>query len=409
MAIAHQLDPVFREKQEIVHPSSIALKEGLSYVAQGRLAEGLEALRHAREQLTTQEAPLGDMLDALQEIMASFLQAERLLNEAGRRLAEARLTWQSQLGTLSFLLQPHVQLSLSTPAVEPLAMVTPVPLEAHPQHTACGERPIVSALSSDPPPLYITCFGHFTVSRFHVGGPSVQLCRNARGQLVFRYLLTRPGHQASVDMLLADLWPDEEPETARHKLQIAVSALRCALNEGQAQPPGGGYILYKERSYILNPAVAFNSDVADLLHLFEVGNRAGDSGITSDCYQRACRLYSGPFLVEDLYAEWSFLQREELARTYRTMCSWLAEHRLREGDCEEALSWCRRLLQLDRYDEETYCKIMRAYAGAGRRTEALRCYQQCRRLLLEELHIEPMPETQALIQAILDGRYPPDA
>ncbi|MGH8059725.1 MAG: AfsR/SARP family transcriptional regulator [Candidatus Entotheonellia bacterium] len=45
--------------------------------------------------------------------------------------------------------------------------------------------------------------------------------------------------------------------------------------------------------------------------------------------------------------------------------------------------------------------LMRAYAAAGNRAEALRTYEQCRTLLTEEVGINPSPETHGLYLHLL--------
>jgi DNA-binding SARP family transcriptional activator len=276
-----------------------------------------------------------------------------------------------------------------------------IPLQTHPRYLSSSSPSLSEAgPASTLPPLYITCFGRFTVRRRDAEGPLVELCHNTKGQAILRYLLAQPQQQASVDTLMAELWSEEEREASRHKLQIAVSALRASLNGEQPQP-GGGYILYKGQSYLLNPAVSFWTDVSEFRRLFAAGNQARDQVERARCYEEACKLYRGPFLVEDLYAEWSFLPREELAQTYRRMCAWLADYELQEGRSETALAWIRLLLTLDRFDEEAYRKLMRAHGVSGRRSEVVRCYEQCRQLLREELGIEPLPETQQLFEEIM--------
>jgi DNA-binding SARP family transcriptional activator len=46
---------------------------------------------------------------------------------------------------------------------------------------------------------------------------------------------------------------------------------------------------------------------------------------------------------------------------------------------------------------------MRLLAGSGQRGAALAQYETCRRVLAEELGVEPGPETTALYERIRDG------
>src|SRR5205085_7533433 len=74
--------------------------------------------------------------------------------------------------------------------------------------------------------LRIVCFGRFEVWRQH---ERVELCRNRNGQAIMRYLAGHARHRETVDALADAFWPDDEPDVARHKLQVAVSALRHSL------------------------------------------------------------------------------------------------------------------------------------------------------------------------------------
>jgi DNA-binding SARP family transcriptional activator len=379
------------------------LEQGLSCLMQSRLFEGLDLLRQARDQLSVGQELLGGMLDAIQEAAAGYLRAEQMLHEASRRFADADRERQSHLATLIAFLRTAQSPSLAPISVDFSARSVlsdlsgaPVSLRNMPSLV-----PLPSAEPDALPALYINCFGHFAVRRFDISGSPVELCRNLKGQAILRYLVTRPDHQASMDILMTDLWPEEDAEVARHKLQVAVSALRCSLNREYVQTSGGGYILCKDHVYQLNPAVEIHTDIAEFLALYQEGCRARSLVEAALCYERACRLCSGPFLTEDLYAEWSFLLREELTKAHLTMCSKLAEYNLERGNYEAAIAWAQAILKIDRCDEDAYQLLMRAYAASGRRSEALRRYQQCQQALAEELGVSPMPETQQLLQTIL--------
>jgi DNA-binding SARP family transcriptional activator len=50
---------------------------------------------------------------------------------------------------------------------------------------------------------------------------------------------------------------------------------------------------------------------------------------------------------------------------------------------------------------------MLAYIAQGRRSDALRQYQLCARILAEELGAQQMPETITMFQAILNNEHVP--
>jgi DNA-binding SARP family transcriptional activator len=63
----------------------------------------------------------------------------------------------------------------------------------------------------------------------------------------------------------------------------------------------------------------------------------------------------------------------------------------------------RELVAIDPLAEAGHRRLMRVYARAGRRGHALRQFLECRRLLVDELGVEPDTETAALHAAILAG------
>ena len=250
------------------------------------------------------------------------------------------------------------------------------------------------------PPLRITCFGRFEVWR---GGEQVDLCQNRNGQAVLRYLIASPRRRASMDVLMEALWPEDEPGVARHKLHVAVSALRRALNNGFDCPKGSGYLLYDGGTYRLNPAVEVTVDADELMALFRAGQRASGAE-TVPYYEAACALYRGPFLPDDVYADWSAMRAEQLEQAYLAMCASLAGHCLEAGRYDAAVGWASACLEGNRCDEAAYRLLMRAHAAAGRRAEAMRQYRRCERVLADELGVQPLPETTALAETIAGAR-----
>ena len=386
------------------------LERGLSCFEQGHYAEGAAFFRLAREQLFPDQVQLATALDGLNKAIASYLHAQHALHEASKSFAESDTEQQAQIEALKKLLPTLTEDIL--PASSSGTQLRKNPgrnqsLRLLRLSTSTAEHSEKHQTSSPEdrntlPALYITCFGRFEVRRSDPCSPPIELCNNLKGQAILRYLIAQPKRRETVDMLMAALWPEELTEAVQHKLRIAISALRCSLNSNFASEPGRGYILCKGHVYQLNPSVQLHSDVDDFLALYRAGCEAGSSAAVT-LYEKACHMYTGPFLAEDLYAEWSFIQREELSKVYVVMCDRLAEFNLETGCYEAAAKWASAILKVDRCDEQAHRQLIRAYAAQGRRSEALRQYQQCQRVLGEELGVQPMPETQHLLQMLLKG------
>ncbi|SRR6266566_31383 len=392
--------------------SSVSLAEqGLNCIEQKHYVEGAAFFRLAREHLCPDQVQLSTTLDALNKTIMSYMHAQQALHEASKRFAEFDTEQQAQIEALKKLLPIVVedtlpasstgtQLRKNSGGNQSLRLLR---LPASTIELSERHQPSSPEDQNTFPALHITCFGRFEIRRSDPASHPINLCNNLKGQMILRYLITQPRHRETVDKLMTALWPEEDPEVAERKLRVAISALRCSLNRDFVSEPGGGYILCKDHAYQLNPSVQLHTDVDEFHALYQAGQKASDSKTRNSYYEKACQLYSGPFLVEDVYAEWSYLQREELMKTYVIMCDKLAEYYLQSQSYEAAEQWASAILQVDRCDEEAHRQLIRAYAAEGRRSEALRQYQQCQRVLSKELGIEPAPETQKLFQMLLKG------
>lgn len=397
-------------------PSSTFLQQGLESLRQGKDAEGIALCLLARERFTPEQAEIAGILDVFLASYTRYWQAQQSFHEAGRRFVEAEAEWQrvrqSVEGVLPALREesPHIVLPYERqPAPDEQNGHSARQGMGYAAYQGAQQYPAVTQStdceSEGLPALSITMFGCFTVRR---QGQPLALCQNRNGQAILRYLAAQANHRASRDSLMGLLWPEDDPDTARHKVQVAISALRHSLNHGLRCPSGKGYILYETGNYQLNPSVSIISDVEQFIALYQYGRRSnGETTITH--FEQACRLYVGPFLVEDLYADWSIARREQVCHYFLTMCHALAAHYMQKGHYEQAEHWTRTILHENRCDEEAHRQLIQVYLAQGRRSDAVKQFQVCARILAEELGVQPMNETQALLRdALLDEQAQQD-
>ena len=397
------------------------LESGFLCVRQGRYVEGLSFFTLARERLSPDQEHLAAVLDAFIQSHKTYLRAQEELLRASKRFARADAEQQVQIAALENLLSilpgemnkvSHnvngLQQNARGNRLLHVLRSSSEDFNGHqlsmqsPQRTAENNKGNQSLPPSQPeesttlPALYITCFGRFEVKRL---GTSVVLCSNRHGQTILRYLVAQSGHCATSDTLMTLLWPEDEPEMAQPRLHTAICALRRSLNHGYACEPGYGYIVCKNRTYYLSTAVPVQTDVDQFLHFYQAGRQTNEERVA--LYEKACRLYTGPFLPEDKYADWSFLQREHLSRIYVEMCKTLTDHYLKVKSYEEAEKWATAVLKENQCDELAHRQLIQVYAAQGRRSEALQQFQRCERILREELAVQPLPETVHLYQMML--------
>ena len=97
---------------------------------------------------------------------------------------------------------------------------------------------------------------------------------------------------------------------------------------------------------------------------------------------------------------WLLRERERWQRLAANAWSALIAHHRFNGNYEAAVTHARRLLAHIPWQESAHRHLMLLLALSGRRSAALAQFETCRRLLAEELGVEPSEETVALAAAI---------
>jgi len=219
-----------------------------------------------------------------------------------------------------------------------------------------------------------------------------------KARALLGYLAAQGGQAISRERLADLLWPYQGSEQARHSLRNCLLELRKALG-----PSGAGHL-------VADFAHCRIHDVVVDLERFERLSRSANRGEL----QAAAELYRGEFLADfDLdsepFQEWLAAERD---RTLALICDILqrltAAHDA-AGECDAAIQSGRRLVALDPLSEFGQRALMRAYAHAGRRGEALRQYKSCAETLKRELGVAPDAETQALAHELARAGNPTEA
>jgi len=207
------------------------------------------------------------------------------------------------------------------------------------------------------------------------------------------------------------LWPERPERNARQNLSQALSNLRRAICDRGAAPP---FLIVVPQTVQFDRASDYQLDVAVFDALLDACHAHVHHALeTCDaCVQRlqqAAALYRGSFLegfsLRDsaAFEEWALYEQERLQRRATETLRCLTDCHERWGEIEQALRYARRQIGLDPWCEEAHRQVMRLLAYSGQRGAALAQYETCRRLLEEELGVEPGPKTTQLYQELLAG------
>jgi DNA-binding SARP family transcriptional activator len=253
------------------------------------------------------------------------------------------------------------------------------------------------------PSLRVFFFGPFEML---CDGNAMQLGRNGKALTILKYLLANRRRPVSQDHLMGWLWPESNLKKARWSLNSAVHGLRKLLS-GCSSSLSTNYVSLEDGYYRLSTAVRVWTDVDEFDERHGRGRRlenGQDLQAAAVEYERAIELYRGDYLIEDLYDDWTMVERERLSNAYTDMLGRLAVYYIETGQYQESIRGCYRVLEKDRCHEDSYRLLMRCYARLGLRGRALHQYRICEKILGQEYGTSPSAETQSLYTGILKDK-----
>jgi predicted ATPase/DNA-binding SARP family transcriptional activator len=219
--------------------------------------------------------------------------------------------------------------------------------------------------------------------------------------LVAYLAVTRQHHTR--ETLVTLLWPELEPSRGRAGLRRNLSLLNKVLD--------GEWLVVDRELVGTDPDADLWLDVEQFRSLLSAWRDHGhpETDVCVDCLvalAQAVSLYRGDFLagfsLSDSagFDEWQFFQTDSLRRELASALERLVRGHSDRGAYESAIRYALRWLALDPLHEPVQRWLMLLYARAGQRAAALRQYQECARILKEELGLAPSEETLSLYEQI---------
>jgi predicted ATPase/DNA-binding SARP family transcriptional activator len=225
----------------------------------------------------------------------------------------------------------------------------------------------------------------------HHDGESLRL-GPPKQRALLALLLLRANEVVTRDTAIDALWGDDPPERAAEALQVYVHGLRKALGHDRIALRGTGYALDVE------------SDELDLQR-FELLLALGQSALAAENpaaaaahFEAALGLWRGEPLADVV------LESTEPARLAELRLRALeldADARLALGQHEDLVAQLEALVAEQPLREAFSRQLMLALYRSGRQADALDVFRATRKLLADELGLEPSPALAELERAIL--------
>lgn len=249
--------------------------------------------------------------------------------------------------------------------------------------------------------LWVKFFGDFEV---FYRCEAVDLGRNSRAAAIFRRLLAEHPRPLSQEIVMDWLWPESRPRQARWSLNSAIYALRRVLGN-LAEELSDCVVLDGDR-YRISSSLPVSSDVQEFEVHYERGRLLERCGEIEEAileYEEAVGFYRNDYLLGDLYADWTMIERERLLDEYVILLDRLSDYYLDDGQLHKSIGLCYQILEKDHYNEESYRRLMRCYARLGLRSRSAKQYELCRQMLGRFYDAAPAEETQTLHRRLLRG------
>ncbi len=240
--------------------------------------------------------------------------------------------------------------------------------------------------------LHLTLLGSPTIT---LGNRPLTGFATSKAQALLFYLaMTCQPH--SRDHLATLLWDDMTDAQAKKNLRTILPDLRRLV---------GDHLMVDRQIIAFDPASPYWLDTEILRAALTPGRSPADLSTR----QAAVDLYRGEFLsgfhVHNAsgYDAWMIAQREQIHTLVVNALTGLVQDYSQAENLAAALTANRRMLALEPWSEPAHRQQMVLLAQTGERSAALAQYESCRRILMEEFGIDPLPETINLAQQIRNG------
>jgi DNA-binding SARP family transcriptional activator/basic membrane lipoprotein Med (substrate-binding protein (PBP1-ABC) superfamily) len=224
----------------------------------------------------------------------------------------------------------------------------------------------------------------------------------SRARALLALLLLHRNETLALDRIVDELWADAPPKTAGQAVRVYVSQLRKALEPDRSETAprilvtrGNGYVLCVDPD-------AVDVDRFDALRI-EGRRLLGTGGATraADVLDEALALWRGPPLQDFTYDAFAQPEIARLEELRLATLEDLFDAQLVAGHDSDLVADLEPLVEANPVRERLRAQLMLALYRSGRQADALEVYQRGRRLLREELGLDPGESLRRLEARIL--------
>ncbi len=248
-------------------------------------------------------------------------------------------------------------------------------------------------------------FGRVGLMRFRILGPLEVLSPNgwtaisaAKWRSLLACMLVRPGQLLPTENLIDELWGDNPPSTANNLVSIYVHRLKKLIGDAD-----GRVLIYRAPGYMLR----VEPGDLDLQHFESLAAEgtdalaAGQPERAAELLAQALGLWRGRLLADVQQTPLLSTPADRLPELWITTTELCIEADLACGRALQAIPELRGLVVEHPLRERLWALLMQALEEAGRPAEALETYSQARKVISDELGVDPGSELQRRYRELL--------
>jgi DNA-binding SARP family transcriptional activator/tetratricopeptide (TPR) repeat protein len=219
---------------------------------------------------------------------------------------------------------------------------------------------------------------------------------------VLGLLAAQANHVVSRDELIDGIWGEDQPASAVNALHVHIARLRAALEPDRAHRAPGRVLMASKQGYLLRLAPG-QLDVevfAERLAAARELSQAGDLTDAAASYAAALKLWRGAALA-GIPGPWAEIARAGLGEQRLTAIEEHIDAILALARPADAARQLVELVRVHPLRERFSSQLMLALYRCGRQADALAVFAAARRVLVDQLGIEPGPQLRELQSLVL--------
>ncbi len=223
--------------------------------------------------------------------------------------------------------------------------------------------------------------------------------KTVKSKKLFFYLLLHKADKVNQDTLIDALWQNASYKSGSDSLRKALQHVRTIFKSNIITK--GDILVRSKGLYQISPQIAIRLDIEEFqerikkIRKLQEQNKEYESDL-----KKAISLYKNGFAL-GWYDSWVEEMRRYYQNLYEDCLVMMADLRFDKKEYKEAITWHKRLVSLNFYNEEYHRRLMRVYSKKGMHKEIVEDFEHLRKVLKKELGTEPQRETVELYKSLV--------